>query len=115
MFTRRVMKQPRMVVLIHVCLLAALIVPARAQWNPINPVTAFEKQNDGVQFTLKEGTLKLQVCSPTIVRVLYSPAATILAKKEYLVIKDSWPTAQWSVDSTDKDVTLSTQQLKVSI
>jgi len=104
-----------MVVLIQVCLLAAFIVPARAQWNPLNPVSTFEKQSDGVQFTLQEGTLKLQVCSPTIVRVLYSAAANISAKKDYIVIKDSWSPIQWSVDSTDKDVTLSTSQLKISV
>ena len=109
------MKQPRSVVLVQVCLLAALLSSARAQWNPLNPVTAFEKQSDGVEFKLKEGTLKLQVCSPTIVRVLYSPTTTIPAKKEFLVIQESWPATQWNVESTDKDVTLSTSQLRVSV
>jgi alpha-D-xyloside xylohydrolase len=104
-----------MVVFIQVCLLAVLISSARAQWNPLNPVTAFEKQTDGVQFTLKEGVLKLQVCSDTMVRVLYSPTSAIPPKKEYLVIKDSWPESQWTMQSTDKDVTLSTSQLKITV
>src|SRR5437667_4047128 len=56
-----------------VCFLAlSLAITAHAQWAPRNPVTAFQKQADGLLLTMKVGTLKLQVCTDTIIRVRYS-------------------------------------------
>ena len=55
----------------------AILTPAvRAQWRPRNPVTAIQRQSDGVLLTQKEGSLKIQVCSDSIIHVVYSPAAT---------------------------------------
>jgi len=36
-------------------LLPLVITPLSAQWIPANPVTAFEKQPDGVLFTMQTG------------------------------------------------------------
>jgi hypothetical protein len=49
---------------------------ARAQWNPLNPVMQVQQQPDGVLFTMQAGVLKLQVCSPAVIRVLYSPTSS---------------------------------------
>ena len=88
---------------------------AAAQWNPLNPVTGAQQEPDGVVIQLQTGALRLQVCSPTIIHVLYSPTGTFPATKEYLVIKSSWPPVQWKLESSDKDVSISTAQLKVSV
>ena len=45
------------------CILTLLPAAAQAQWAPMNPVTAVQRQPDGVLFTMKTGTLKLQVCT----------------------------------------------------
>ena len=90
-------------------------IVVHAQWNPLNPVTAVQKQNDGVQFTLKTGTLKLQVCSETIIRVLYSPTASFPSHTDYVVIKNSWVPVQWDMQSSDDSVSLATAQLKVTV
>ncbi len=95
------------------CLLFA--ASASAQWNPLNPVTGVTQQFDGVLMQLQTGALKLQVCSGSIIHVLYSPTGSFPDKKEYLVIKDNWPATQWNMQSTDKDISLSTSQLKVSV
>ena len=76
--------------------LLALSTPAHAQWSPLNAVTAVEKRGDGVLFTLKTGTLKLEVCSDTIVRVLFSPTGSFPQRKDYVVIKQSWPAVDWT-------------------
>jgi alpha-D-xyloside xylohydrolase len=95
--------------------LLALSTPAHAQWNPLNPVTAVEKQADGVLFTMQTGKLKLEVCSDTIVRVLYSPTGSFPQRKDYVVIKQSWPAVDWTMQTTDDAVTLTTAKLKVEV
>ena len=103
---------------IRICaiLIFALFAPAvNAQWNPLNPVTDVQKQADGIQFTRKVGTLRLQVCSDAIIRVLYSPASSFPSRKDYVVIKDSWAPVKWDMQSTDDAVTLTTAQLKVTV
>jgi alpha-D-xyloside xylohydrolase len=86
-----------------------------AQWNPLNPVVSFEKQPDGVQFTLKSGILKLQVCSDSIVRVLYSPASSFPKQTDHVVIKESWPSIQWNLASAQDAVILTTARVKVTV
>jgi alpha-D-xyloside xylohydrolase len=106
------MQTKRCAVLLSLLLLA---VTASAQWNPLNPVKGVQKQSDGVLFTMHSGVLRLQACSDSIIRVLYSPTSSLPNGKEYVVTKTSWPTAQFTVESTDSDVTLATARLKVSV
>jgi hypothetical protein len=54
---------------------------ALAQWAPMNPVIAVQPQPDGATFTMKSGTLRLQVCSDSIIHVLYSPTASFPASR----------------------------------
>jgi alpha-D-xyloside xylohydrolase len=99
-------------------LLLSLVLPApnaAAQWNPQNPVKGVEKQSDGVLLRMETGLLRLQVCSDSIIRVLYTPTSSFPEVKHYAVIKTSWPATRFSVESNDKEVTLSTSQLKVAV
>jgi hypothetical protein len=88
---------------------------AVAQWNALNPAKGIERQSDGVLFTMQTGLLRLEVCSDSIVRVLYTPTSSFPDVKHLAVIKTSWPQADFSVESTDQEVTLSTAQLRVSV
>ena len=88
---------------------------ADAQWTPMNPVRKVQQEADGVAFTMGTGTLKLQVCSESIIRVLYSPTATFPKRTDFVVIKDSWPTAKWEMQSGDDAVTLATSSLKITV
>ena len=85
----------------------------RGQWNPLNPVVSVQRESDGVRLTLQNGTLKLQVCSDSIVRILYSPAASFASHPDYVVIKDSWPATPWEMQSSDDAITVSTSRIKV--
>ena len=97
------------------CVILLIIGRAGAQWNPLNPITEFVRQSDGVQFTLKSGILKLQVCSESMVRVLYSPGRTFPNAQDYVVIKATWPPVKWDMQSDSEAVLLTTPQLKVKI
>jgi alpha-D-xyloside xylohydrolase len=86
-----------------------------AQWNPLNPVTSVKKQVDGVVLTMKSGTLRLLICSDSIVRVTYASGSSIPETPQYAVTKQSWPASQWTLESSDNDVKLTTSQMKVTV
>ena len=50
-----------------------------------------------------------------MIHVLYSPTATFPKRADYVVIKESWPAAQWTMQSTDDAVTLTTALLKLTV
>ena len=81
----------------------------------MNPVRNVQQQADGAVFTMETGTLKIQVCSDSIIRVLYSPNATFPQRTDYVVIKQNWPAAKWAMQSTDDAVILSTSLLKLTV
>src|SRR5215469_17168071 len=88
---------------------------AAAQWNPLNPVDHVQKEPDGVRFTLHKGVMRLQVCSDSIIRVRYLPAESVPVHPDLVVIKNSWPSAKWEMQSSDENVVLSTAQIKAVI
>ena len=88
---------------------------AVAQWAPMNPVVAVQPQADGVIFTMSSGTLRLQVCSNSIVHVLYSPTASFPSRPDPVVIKTNWPVTKFAMQENADEVTLSTSQLKIVV
>ncbi len=98
-------------------LLALICLPLKihAQWNPANPVVSVARQSDGALFTMKTGVLRVRVCSDFIVQVIYSPTASFPDEPSYIVTKTAWPAAQWTFDTTDKDVVLATSRMKVTV
>jgi alpha-D-xyloside xylohydrolase len=109
------MKANRSAILIVLLSILALAATAHAQWVPLNPVVSVQKQPDGAVFTMKTGTLKLQVCSDSIVHVLYSPTASFATHANPFVIKTNWPQSQFTMQSADDSVTLTTARLKVVV
>ena len=107
MINRRVLKVLAVFAIgVWVCVLS----PGRAdaQWTAMNPVKKVQQEADGALFTMGTGTLKMQVCSDSVIRVLYSPTASFPKRPDYVVIKESWPAAKFTMQSTDDAVTLST-------
>ena len=64
---------------------------------------------------MQTGTLKLQVCSPSIIHVLYAPSWPPPNRPEYLVTKTEWSPVEWSMQSSDKAITVATSRFKVSV
>jgi alpha-D-xyloside xylohydrolase len=96
-------------------LLLASAPIAHAQWNPPNPVTSFEKQSDGVVFTLNSGVLRVRVCTDSMIHIVYSPAATLSDRKDHIVIKSEWTSTPWTIQASDKDVSIHTSRMIVTV
>jgi alpha-D-xyloside xylohydrolase len=88
---------------------------ARAQWTPLNPVVSVAQQTDGALFTMKTGMLRVQVCADSVIHIVYSPTSTFPDAPAYIVTKTSWPSTQWTLQTSDKDVTLTTARMKITI
>jgi len=93
----------------------ALAGSALGQWNPLNPVVDVKQQDDRVILKMQTGTLRLQICSDSIVRVTYAPVATFPDGPSYVVTKTTWPKTSWTMQSSEKDVTVATSRLKLTI
>ena len=111
------MKKTRFIGIIaaFISFLACNVRPAAAQWNPLNPVTDVKQQADGATFTMQKGTLRLVVCSDSIVRVTYAPSATFPDTKQFVVIKKDWAAAPFTFDAGADAVTLSTSKMKIKV
>src|SRR6202030_153033 len=88
---------------------------ANAQWTAMNPVRQVQQQPDGALFSMGTGTLRVQVCSESVIHVLYSPTASFPKRADLVVIKESWPAARWSMQSADDAVTLTTSLLRITV
>src|SRR5579864_7901105 len=110
-------KSPRIFLSFLFAFVSLLLWPAtaHAQWMPMNPVRQVQQQPDGVLFSMGAGALKVQVCSDSIIHVLYSPTASFPKRADFIVIKESWPAARWTMQSSDESVTLTTSLLKVTV
>ena len=97
-------------------LILAAASPLAAQWIPLNPVSSVEQKSDGALVVLKTGFLRFQVCTDSVVHVVYSLNRSVPERSDYLIVKKSWPKAQFTLSTEDpKTVTLSTAQLKIEI
>lgn len=99
--------------------LALLTTAVSAQWVPLNPVTGVQQESDGVRFARQSGVMKIQVCSDSIVRVIFAPGTSLTDRlpdrKDYVVTKTFWPAAAFSMAQTDRAVTITTAKLKISV
>jgi alpha-D-xyloside xylohydrolase len=99
------------------CMLWLAVAPSLiAQWLPLNPVKSVETQADGALLLLENGYLRIQVCSDSIVHVIYSLERDIPKRPDVLVTKTAWPTSEFSLHTDDpKVLTVTTPVLKIEI
>ena len=107
-------RSPR--VAVQFCLLFFLMAAtAFAQWTPRNPVLRVEQKSDSVLFSQQSGAFRIQICSDSIIRVVYSPDGLFNIPPDYVVVKKDWPGAKWTLQSAGDDVVISTATLKVVV
>src|SRR5438128_1821388 len=90
--------------------------PMTSQWLPLNPVQSVEPRPDGVLLVLASGYLRLDVCSNSIVRVLYALQRTPSSHPDFLVIKKSWPAPEFALQTDHpKSIILTTNSLRIEV
>jgi alpha-D-xyloside xylohydrolase len=109
------MRTHRLAALLPVFLLAITHLPAYAQWQPANPVKELRRVDDGVVFTMNTGTLKLQICTESMIRVLYSASADFPQRPDYVVLKSGCPGIAFQLRSTDTSTSIITAQMKAVV
>ena len=93
-----------------------LATRSTAQWIPPNAVKGVEPQTHGAVLVLENGYLRFQVCTESMVHVVYSLERALAERPDFLVIRKSWPNAEFSVTSDDANlVTLKTAKLKIEV
>jgi alpha-D-xyloside xylohydrolase len=109
------MRQKFTLVLVLIPVLISAATPsALAQWTKLTPIASVTQEADGVRAVFESGAVaKLQVCSDSMIHVVYSPTGTIPKQTEYVVTKESWAPVPWKLDTSDKAYTLSTATMKV--
>jgi alpha-D-xyloside xylohydrolase len=97
--------------------LIALVFPLilNAQFNPANPVRTVTQQPDGISLALQTGTLRLTLCSDSMVHVIYSPTGAFPNTPHPAIVKTTWPQAQFNLTQTDKDITLTTARISAVV
>jgi len=98
---------------LSLCLVWTCLVTLAAKAGPI-PVVAVQKDADGVTLKMKPGTLKLEVFSSRIIRVVYAPGTTLPRDKSLAVIVKP-RTINWKISESDQEVRLSTDELEVRV
>ena len=97
-----------------ICYLLLLPGLSSAQIRAGN-VIATEQQKDGVLFRMQTGVMKVQVCTPSIIHVIYSPDRSFPQHPDPMIVRTTWPEVPWKIEPTEKDVTLETSVLRVSV
>ncbi len=88
---------------------------ALAQITP-GKVIAVEQRKEGVLLRMQTGAMELQVETPGIVHVIYSPSGSFPHHPDPMIVPASWPGAPWKLETTDPAaITLSTSLLRVSV
>jgi alpha-D-xyloside xylohydrolase len=99
----------------YLYLILLLPAAANAQWIPHNAVTSMQPLPDGALLSMQHGVLRLEVCTDSIVHVIFSPSTVLPSRPEYVVTKTSWPAVKWSQQENQRAITLTTERLQVAV
>ena len=89
-----------------------LTVRLDAQWIAPNPVAGVQRLDDGALLKLEKGFLRVQVCNDSILHVVYSLTETVPSRAEYVVTRTAWPAAKWTLQDSQRVVTISTDRMR---
>ncbi|HEX5322187.1 MAG TPA: TIM-barrel domain-containing protein [Capsulimonadaceae bacterium] len=79
-------------------------VPARGLWVP-----------DGLILPMRSGFLRIQLCAPGIVRMVFAKDARFFAHPSLMVAQNRWPAVKWTPRFTSRETILSTSKLDIHV
>lgn len=98
------------------CAVAAItaLYATQLSASPV-PVESFHKDSDGVTLAMSPGKMKLTVCSDSLVRVMYSPTATLPTGQDFVVTNHAWRSTSFKVTDGSGELSVTTRKLKVAV
>jgi alpha-D-xyloside xylohydrolase len=78
-------------------------------------VKNYQKDATGITMTLDNGKLRIEIISPTIARVFFSPVDTFSTRPGLVVLEQSKKFTDWNFSETKEELVLSTQKMKVCV
>ena len=79
------------------------------------PVTSSSQDADGESFVMGTAKMKLKVCAPNIIHVMYAPSGTFSTRASLIVSNAFTTPPAFTVASTAAAVTISTAQMKAEV
>ena len=95
-------------------LLSLMPMAAQLRAVPI-PVENLERQADGVLFRMQPGVLRIQVCTDSIIRVIYSPTPAVPATLQNFAVTQPWAPVPFELRETPANVTVATGKFIVQV
>jgi alpha-D-xyloside xylohydrolase len=86
-----------------------------------NAIAGYERRPDGVLFELTRtrptdpGWLRIQVCTPEIIRVVAAPESTFSSRPSIMVEKTSWDAVPWDMREDAGKVLITTGRMAVRV
>jgi alpha-D-xyloside xylohydrolase len=88
---------------------SALVQPAWAK------VSGYQKEADGVRFTLSKGLMKVRVCEPDIIQVKYTTLGSFPAFNSLVVNNSFTKPGTFTVSEAGSNVVITTSRLKILV
>ena len=92
----------------------SLLLVGTTVWAAPIPVRAVQKQSNGVTLSMAQGTLRLQVCTPRILHVTYSPTA-VFPTPCVPVVNARFALTPFQLTPTTQSVTLATSLMNAQV
>lgn len=117
MRTKQVGKLPALLFLVMVLNKVALCQGQNDTTTVITQlsVKSYIKQNNGVLFGMNQGIMKIEMLTPTIIHVIYSPAQNLNQYPKPAVLVRKWPDVKWDIQKTPDYLYINTDSLKVAV
>jgi len=78
-------------------------------------VTSWQKESDGVSFSLDAGAMKIRVCTPDIIEVQYSIQARLEQRRSLVVNNRFSPSSAFTVSEVGGAVVIVTSRLRITV
>ncbi|HKI45924.1 MAG TPA: TIM-barrel domain-containing protein, partial [Balneolales bacterium] len=79
------------------------------------PITGFESPGNGLLLHLKPGMMKVQVITPSIIHIVYTPDRSFSKYPKLAVLKKNWGKVSWHSTETDEYLQVATDSIQVRI
>lgn len=106
------MKKP---ILIQTSVFSVLVFLSSICASEELPAMKYERTGDGIVLKQQTGTLKLQVLTDNIIRVLYSPADSFPARKSLVAVEKTRPAVNWRLEADENSASIATGRIKAKV